>query len=95
MKKAFMCSLCHRGILGGGMYLDAQSVTYRCQKLTVSEKYRKLVLPMGEIKEVSWKWIVFPVATFRMTRGEEHTFLIFNKRRFVKWYEAFRNGTAV
>lgn len=39
MRKAFICSLCHNGIFGGGLYLDSQSVTYRTQKLTVDKKY--------------------------------------------------------
>lgn len=61
--KSFVCSLCHNGILGGGLYLDSQSLTYKTNKLTVDKKYRNLVLPMQEIKEISWKWIVFPIAT--------------------------------
>jgi len=91
MRKAFMCSLCHNGILGGGLYLDTQSVTYRTQKLTVNEKYRNLVLPLNEIKEITWKWIVFPVATFHMKNGEEYKMIIFNKARFNKWYREY-NG---
>jgi len=55
--KSFVCSLCHNGILGGGLYLDSQSLTYKTNKLTVDKKYRNLVLPMQEIKEISWKWI--------------------------------------
>ena len=43
MKKVFMCSLCHKGIIGGGLYLDSESITYKTQKLTVDKKYRKLV----------------------------------------------------
>ena len=49
MRKVFMCSLCHKGIVGGGLYLDNQAVTYRTQKLTVSEKYKNLILPLKEI----------------------------------------------
>lgn len=86
-KKAFMCSLCHNGILGGGLYLDSQSVVYVCRKLTVDKKYKKLVLPLSEIKELTWKWIVFPVATFHMKKGDKYTFLIFNKWRFEKYYQ--------
>ena len=89
MRKAFMCSLCHNGILGGGLYLDTQSVTYRTQKLTVNEKYRNLVLPLNEIKEVTWKCVVFPVATFHMKNGEEYKMIIFNKARFNKWYQEY------
>lgn len=92
MRKAFMCSLCHNGILGGGLYLDTQSVTYRTQKLTVNEKYRNLVLSLNEIKEVTWKWIVFPVATFHMKNGEEYKMIIFNKARFIKYYREYSSN---
>lgn len=64
--KSFVCSLCHNGILGGGLYLDSQSLTYKTNKLTVDKKYRNLVLPMQKIKEISWKWIVFPIAIVNM-----------------------------
>jgi hypothetical protein len=87
MKKVFMCSLCHKGIIGGGLYLDSESITYKTQKLTVDKKYRKLVLPLSEIKEITWKWIVFPVATFHMKNGEEYKMIIFNKGRFEKCYQ--------
>ena len=92
MKKVFICSLCHNGILGGGLYLDEQSVTYRTNKLTVDEKYRNLVLPLCEITELTWKQIVFPIASFHMANGEEYKFLIFNKRRFERYYHEFKNS---
>ena len=90
MRKAFMCSLCRNGILGGALYLEPEAVTYKTGKLTVDPKYRNLVLPMKEIRELTWKWIVFPVATMHMENGEEYTFLIFNKGRFEKYYREFR-----
>lgn len=39
--KSFVCSLCHNGILGGGLYLDSQSLTYKTNKLTVDKKIQK------------------------------------------------------
>ena len=54
MGKTFVCSLCRNGIIGGGLYIDEQSITYSTQKLTVSPLYRNLVLPMNEIRELSW-----------------------------------------
>ena len=86
MKKTFLCSLCHNGILGGALYLDENSVTYKTNKLTVDKAYRNLVLPLGEIEELTWKWVVFPVAIFRMTSGVRYKIIIFNKRRFQKHY---------
>ena len=92
MRKAFMCSLCKNGILGGGLYLDNQSVTYKTQKLTVSEKYKNLVLPLIEIEKVTWKWFLFPVATFYMKNGKHYKFIIFNKGRFDKYYVQYRGN---
>lgn len=89
MRKVFVCSLCHNGILGGGLYLDHQAATYRVQKLTVSEKYKNLILPLNEINGISWKWIVFPVATFYMKNGACYKFIIFNKWRFDKWFQKY------
>ena len=88
--KSFVCSLCHNGILGGALYLDSTALTYKTNKLTVDKKYRNLVLPMSEIKEIAWKWIVFHVATAFMKNGESYNFIIFNKRRFKKWFQEYR-----
>ncbi len=89
--KSFICSLCHNGILGGMLYLDATSLTYKTNKLTVDNKYKNLVLPLRDINEITWKWIVFPVATVIMKNGERFTFIIFNKPRFVKWFQKYFN----
>ena len=89
--KTFLCSLCHNGILGGVLYLDNQSLTFRTNKLTVAKKYRNLVLPLQEIKEISWKCVVFPVATVYIKNKETYTFIIFNKKRFEKWFQEYSN----
>ena len=87
--KSFICSLCHNGILGGCLYLDNQSLTYKTNKLTVDPKYKNLILPIQEIKEISWEWIIFPIATVSMRNGEQHKFIIFNKSRFVKCFKEY------
>lgn len=92
MRKAFMCSLCHNGIHGGGLYLDKVSVTYVCQKLTVDERYKKLVLLFTEICELCWKRALFPVAVFTMQDGEQYRFIIFNKRRFDRVFREHCTG---
>ena len=84
-----MCSLCYNGIVGGGLYLDNQAVTFRTQKLTVSEKFKNLTLPLHEIKAISWKWLVFPVATFHMKNSECYKIIIFNKWRFIKYFQKY------
>lgn len=92
MEKAFVCSLCHRGIIGGALYLNDQSLTYKCQKLTIEKNYKKLVLPLDEIKELNWKWVIFPIAIIHMKNNEVYKFIIFNKGRFKKcFFKAIRS----
>ena len=68
MNQAFMCSLCHNGILGGVLYLESQSVIYRTNKLTVDKKFRNLVLPVKDIKEILRKILYqFPVKEVTIT----------------------------
>lgn len=90
MSKAFVCSLCRSGILGGGLYLDPHTLTYRTNKLTVEPGYRNLILPLKDITDLTWKQIVFPVATFHMNSGEKYTFILFNKSRFNKYYQEYQ-----
>ena len=90
MKKIFMCSLiCHNGIIGGGIYVDEEFITYKTSKLTVDKKYKNLSLPFNDIRALTWKWIVFPIATVQMANGERYKFIIFNKGRFNKYYTEF------
>lgn len=87
MKKSFMGSLiCHNGIVGGGIYIDDSAITYKTNKLTVDKKYKNLVLSLNEIRELTWKRIVFPIAIIKMASGEQYKFIIFNKNRFNKYY---------
>ena len=87
--KYLVCSLCHNGVLGGALYFDSQSLSYKTNKLTVDKKYRDLVMPLQEIKEISWKWMIFPIATVGMKNGELYKFIIFNKPRFEKWFQEY------
>ncbi len=89
MKSYFVCSLCRNGIIGGALVVEDDTITYKTGKVTVDRKYRNLVLDRASIVSVSWKWIVFPVATFEMRSGEKYTFLIFNKWRFTKVFFGF------
>ena len=91
MGKTFVCSLCRNGIIGGGLYIDEQSITYSTQKLTVSPLYRNLVLHMKEIRELSWSQMVVPVAAISMKDGECYKFIIYNKSGFEKAYKQYSN----
>lgn len=92
MKNIFACSIiCDGGILGGGLYLDGKALTYKTNKLTVDAKYRNLVLPLSEIKEISWGRVLFPIATVQMKHGGDYKFLLFGKERFEKCFCEAKN----
>lgn len=92
MKKTFSCSLvCHNGIVGGALSIDNISITYKTNKLTVDRRYRELVLSLNDICDISWKWIVFPIAILHMKNGEQYTFMIFNKKGFNKYYNEVKS----
>jgi len=91
MKRSFVCSLCHNGILGGGLYIEDTAIIYKTNKLTVDQRYRNLVLPLKGIYKLSWKRVLFPIATFEMINGEEYTFIIFNKNRFKKYFNQLQS----
>ena len=82
-----MCSLvCPNGVIGGGICITDKSICYKTNKFTVDRRYRNIVLPFDDICELKWKWIIFPVATLFMKSGEQYKFILFNKKRFNKYY---------
>ena len=83
MKQYYVASLCHKGILGGGITADDEGITYKTGKVTVSEKYRNLEMKYRNIQEYSRKWVLcFPVFTISMNDGEYYKFIIFSPKRF-------------
>ena len=84
MKKYFVVSFCHNGVLGGGLIVDDESITYKTGKVTVEPWVRDFHLEKDQMERIEWKWVIFPKATFYMKDGSKYSFLIFNKWRFQK-----------
>ena len=84
MDQTYMASLCHQGLLGGGLFLDDERVTYRTGKLSVSPEIRNLQLPFCRIKGVEKSRALFlPTVTLHMKDGRAWKFLVFGRRRFL------------
>ena len=91
MEKTFVCSLiCPGGILGGGLYLNSEALTYRTNKITVDPRYKWMTLLLKDIESISWKWIIFPIAKVTMKSGDSYSFIIFNKKRFEKCFSEYK-----
>lgn len=82
MKNVFVCSLCYRGLLGGGLFVDENTITFKTGKITVEDKYRNLCINIDNIEKIVFNWKVFPCYTFELKNTESYRFLIFNKKRF-------------
>ncbi len=94
MRKAFMCSICLGGIIGGALFVDSETITYKTGKVTVDRGLRNMVLLREDIEEITWKWVVVPVATMTLKSGGFYKFLIFNKGRFIRVLEETKKPEA-
>ncbi len=84
MEKTYAASLCWHGLLGGGLFLDDERVTYRTGKLTVPPEIRNLQLPFCRIKRVEKSKALFlPTVTIAMQDGREWKFLVFGRGGFL------------
>ena len=88
MEKTYIASLCKNGILGGGLFLDDERVTYRTGKMTVPPEIRNLQLPFCRIKGVGKSRALFlPTVTIEMQDGREWKFLVFGRSSFLTHLE--------
>ena len=84
MEKTYIASLCKNGLLGGGLFLDDERVTYRTGKLQVSPEIRNLRLPFCRIKSVEKSKALFlPAVTIGMEDGRAWKFVVFGRKGFL------------
>lgn len=84
MKKTYVASLCYQGLLGGGLFLDDERITYRTEKVTVSPEIRNLQLPFCRIKSVENSTALFlPAVTIKMEDGRAWKFVVFGRNSFL------------
>ena len=82
MKKHFIVSLVKNGIIGGGIVVDSEAITYHTGKLTIPHEYRHLVMKYEDISEVSKGWLfILPTVTVKMRSGAEYKFAVFFSRK--------------
>ena len=85
MKKVYVASICKNGILGGGLYIDKEKITYRTGKITVPARLRNLELYLNDIKSMEKARVLgFPAVIIRMKNGENWKFIIFARQHFLK-----------
>ena len=84
MRNAFYASLVHHGLRGGAVYVSEDAITYQNQTAAIEAKYKHLVLPFREIREISCERVLLlPAVTVSLKNEESYRFIIFNRKRFL------------
>lgn len=84
MKKVYAASLCKNGILGGGLYIDDEKVTFRTGKVTVPQRLKNLEMYFAYIDNMyEGSMLLLPTVTIKMKNGEEWKFIVFSRNSFV------------
>ena len=85
MKKYFIVSLCRNGLLGGGIVVDENKITYKTGKLTVPDKFRNLEMKYADINGFSsGRLLIFPTVTIKMKDSESYKFVVFARKKFIE-----------
>ncbi len=87
MKESFFASACIHGVQGGAVQLKDDAFYFLSQKLTIPEEYKCLRIPYEDIKSVSFRTValLFPVAEIVRKDGKRYKFVIYGKKRFLKY----------
>lgn len=85
MKRVYAASLCKNGLLGGGLYIDDEKITFRTGKITVPPRIKNLELDFKDVAGVRKECIfILPVAAVSMKSGEEWKFFVLRRNDFVR-----------
>lgn len=84
MKKIYAASLCKNGLLGGGLYIDDEKITFCTGKITVPSQLRNLELNFKDVVGIrKEKLFILPIAAIIMRNGEEWKFFILRLNNFM------------
>ena len=84
MKRVYAASLCKNGLLGGGLYIDDDKITFRTGKITVPPQLRNLELTFKNMTGIRKERIlILPVAAVSMKNGEEWKFFVLRRNDFM------------
>ena len=79
MNKYFVTSLCKNGLLGGGITISDTGVTYKTNKLTVPDEYRKIEMKYENIEFfTASKFLFLPIVNITLKNRKEYKFLLFS-----------------
>lgn len=85
MKKFFIVSLCRNGLLGGGIVVDENKITYKTDKLTIPDKFRNLEMSYADMDGFTvGRLLLLPTVTINMKDSENYKFVVFARKKFIE-----------
>lgn len=85
MKKYFIVSLCRNGLLGGGIVVNENKITYKTGKLTIPDKFRNLEMSYADMDGFTVSRLLFlPTVTINMKDSENYKFVVFARKKFIE-----------
>lgn len=85
MKKAFYGSLIYKGLRGGAVIINDDSVIYKNHTITLEPEYKNIMMPFKDIERIEQAGIfLFPVITIQLKNGRHYKFIIYDRKRFLK-----------
>ena len=82
MGRYYIASLCKNGLLGGGISVDEDGITFHTGKVTVPKEYRHLQMKYDDICGVTTgKLFVLPTVTIALRDGREYRFFVVGRNR--------------
>ena len=84
MKTDFAARLCRRGIPGGALHLDGDTLTYMTRDYARSERPRALALPVSDIAGLApCRHFLLPAVKLYMHSGKTYKFVVYDREVFM------------
>lgn len=91
MKISFYASVFASGLHGGAVYLGDDAFYFCCQKAIIDNEYKNFKIPYENIKSIckGKRALFFPTTIIETKIGVHYRFLIFNRKKFIKYIKSF------
>lgn len=84
MRKVYAASIVWKGILGGGIIVEDDKMTYRTGKLFIPERIKNLEMKFCEIQMIRCGWLLCFPSIEVILPAESYRFILFNRRSLLK-----------
>lgn len=83
VKKIFIVSLYHKGLIGGKLQINENKIVYSTNKKIIDKKYQKININKKDIIKLEYdKLFILPIVVIKTNQNEIYKFIIFSIKKF-------------